>query len=72
MSSDPAHDPSRAIDYAIEEAGYEAILRRLSSDLDTPIELGNGTLYEDGDQHTPTDMDAATPADSDKDEELPR
>lgn len=72
MSSDSAHDPSMAIDYAIEETGYEAILRRLSSDLDTPIELGDGTLYEDGDQHTPGDMDAATSADSDEDEELPR
>lgn len=48
---------SRPIDRAIKEAGPEAILARLSNELGTSIQLGDGTVYEGGDQHTPADMD---------------
>lgn len=58
-ADDPSTAPSRSIDHAIEEAGIEAILRRLSNELGTSIQLGDGTLYEDGDQHTPENMDEA-------------
>jgi nucleotide-binding universal stress UspA family protein len=58
-ADDPSTAPSRSIDQAIEEAGIEAILRRLSNELGTSIQLGDGTLYEDGDRHTPEDMDEA-------------
>lgn len=57
MSSDDPPIRSRAIDQAIEEAGYDAILARLSNELGTSIRLGDGTIYEDGDRHDPNDMD---------------
>ena len=49
---------SRLIDRALKEVGPEEILLRLSHELDTSIQLGDGTLYEDGDKHEPKDMDA--------------
>lgn len=75
MNNNSSTDPSRSIDHAIEEAGIEAILRRLSNELGTSIQLGDGTLYEDGDQHDPENMDTTatpTPPDRDGDEEVPR
>lgn len=72
--SDDFSDPgsSRLIDRALEEVGPEEILLRLSNELDTSIQLGDGTVFEDGDRHDPEDMETSQPPDRDEDEELPR
>lgn len=69
----PDKDSSRPIDRALEEVGPEAILARLSNELDTPIQLGDGTVYEDGDRHEPDEMDEPDSAqDWDPNEEVPQ
>ena len=65
-------DSSRLIDRALEEVGPEAILLRLSNELDTSIQLGDGTVYESGDRHDSDHMDVSSPEDRDEDEELLR
>ena len=63
----------QSIDQALKEAGPEAILARLSNELDTSIQLGDGTIYEDGDRHEPEDMSEPDSAqDWDPNEEAPQ
>ena len=67
----PDKGERRPIDQVIKEEGADAILRRLSNELDTPIQLGDGTVYEDGDKHDPEDMEPE-PDIVDSTEEAPR
>ena len=60
----PDKGERRPIDQVIKEEGADAILRRLSNELDTAIQLGDGTVYEDGDKHRLDDLD--TKEDSDR------
>ena len=43
---------------------------RLSNELDTSIQLGDGTVYESGGRHDPDHMDVSSPEGRDEDEEL--
>ena len=67
----PDKGERRPIDQVIKEEGADAILRRLSNELDTSIQLGDGTVYEDGDKHEPGDM-GPEPDIVDSTEEAPR
>lgn len=67
----PDMDERRPIDSVIKEEGADAILARLSNELDTSIQLGDGTVYEGGDKHEPEDMDPE-PDVVDSTEEAPR
>jgi ribosomal protein S25 len=51
---------SQSVDGVLESDGPDTILKRLSSELETPISLDDGTVYENGDKHSPDELDHTT------------
>lgn len=47
----------RPMDEVLKSVGAETILKRLSDELATSISLGDGTVYENGDKHPPSELD---------------
>ncbi|MCO8245468.1 MULTISPECIES: hypothetical protein [unclassified Haladaptatus] len=50
----------RPLDGVLKSTGAETILKRLSDELATSITLGDGTVYEDGDKHSPSELNQET------------
>ena len=46
----------RPLDDVLKSTGAETILKRLSDELATSITLGDGTVYEDGDKHSSSEL----------------
>ena len=47
----------RPLDDVLKSIDAETILKRLSDELNTSISLGDGTVYENGDKHSPEELD---------------
>ncbi|WP_227380765.1 hypothetical protein [Haladaptatus halobius] len=50
----------RPLDVVLKTLDIETLLKRLSDELETPITLGDGTIYENGDKHTTRKLDSKT------------